>query len=86
MGKVKGYYLNHIEDNFDPYEGLSKEEIELYNSVPPCSSMTPVESDEGDNCSHGNSWHSNCSDCDTEIDLNRDVPNIVWEPEYMEER
>jgi hypothetical protein len=27
---------------FDPYEGISKEELELYNSVPPCSSMTPV--------------------------------------------
>ena len=24
------------------YEGISKEELELYNSVPPCSSMTPV--------------------------------------------
>jgi len=23
-------------------EGISKEEVELYNSVPPCSSMTPV--------------------------------------------
>ena len=70
MGKVKGYYLDHIDDNFDPYEGLSKEEIELFNSVPPCSSMTSVESD----------------DESTEIDLNRDVPDIVWEPEYMEER
>ena len=82
MGRVKSYYLNN-----------------------------------GDVCSHGNDWHSNCSDCDaemafdgtvnpnfkdfdwntpikdqpwytpsTEVDLDRDVPNIVWEPEYMEER
>ena len=30
------------QELFDPYEGISKEELELYNSVPPCSSMTPV--------------------------------------------
>jgi metallophosphoesterase superfamily enzyme len=24
------------------YEGIIKEELELYNSVPPCTSMTPV--------------------------------------------
>ena len=30
------------DDNFDPYEGISKEELELYNSVSPGLSMTPV--------------------------------------------
>ena len=30
------------DDNFDPYEGISKEELELNNSVSPGLSMTPV--------------------------------------------
>ena len=34
-----------FSNDFDPYEGISKEEMELYNSVPPCSSMTPVDVD-----------------------------------------
>ena len=52
-----------------------------------------VETEEGDNCSHGNSWHSNCSDCDTEVDLDRDVPDYedwvlghIGEPEYLGDR
>ena len=48
------------------YESFSKEELELYNSVPPCSSMTPVKE---------NPYFS------TEVDLGRDVPNEVWESE-----
>ena len=35
--------LDETFSKFDPYEGISKEEMELYNSVPPCSSMTPVD-------------------------------------------
>ena len=40
------------------------------------------EPEVGDSCSHGNSWHSNCSDCDTEIDLDRDVPDNPNEPTF----
>ena len=32
--------------DFDSYEGISKEERELYNSVPPSSSMTPKSREE----------------------------------------
>ena len=33
---------DHLDNDFDPYEGLDPDEEELYNSVPPSTSMTPV--------------------------------------------
>ena len=71
------------EDDFDPYEGISKEELELYNSVPTCSSMTStgwdVDVDE-------NGPFIVTDDVSTEIDLGRDVPDEIWEPEYLGDR
>jgi hypothetical protein len=35
--------IKRVKKEFDPYEGITDEEKELYNSVPPADTMTPVK-------------------------------------------
>ncbi len=35
--------IERVKEEFDPYEGITNEEKELYNSVPPTDTMTPVK-------------------------------------------
>ena len=34
--------IKRVKKEFDPYEGITDEEKELYNSVPPADTMTPA--------------------------------------------
>ena len=35
--------IKQVKKEFDPYEGITNKEKELYNNVPPADTMTPVK-------------------------------------------
>ena len=83
--------LGSVFDNFDPMDNKYSNINNMEKAINQLKDILPIKPEEddidttappvdGETCLHGNSWHSNCSDCDNLDDIEvvvNEIENLI---------